>query len=432
MNDLDKKIVEYLNKIINGKQDYLDFKGTSAKYSTHRYHNYPATMIPQLPNLFINAVNKFQKINKIYDPFMGSGTTLVESRIKGINSVGVDLNPLAVLMSKVKTKIIDKKVLLSEWNKLDKMINETKHQFNMGKKNLEFPTFKNISYWFKDYVIIDLQIIKESIMNISNVDVKNFFLICFSETVRHVSNTRDNEFKMYRIAKNKLDEWNPDVFKYFRKVAKRNISYNNESPKMSGNIQTILGSSMNVPSIKDNSFDMLITSPPYGDSKTTVAYGQFSRTGLQWLDLDEIHSNDVPKLDSRLLGGKVKNKEIKKTGSKKLNNILGQLELIDKKRALEVSQFYEDLFNTLKEIKRVMKSDSYQFWVTSNRTVKGLSLTTNEIITELYHTLGVKKMAEFQRHIPNKRMPSKNSPTNKKGKRSSTMKSENIVMYKTE
>lgn len=431
MSSNETELIKYLNEKIDGEAEFLDFKGEDSKYSTHRYHNYPATMIPQIPKFFIEAVSKFQNIKSIYDPFMGSGTTLVESRLHGIDSTGVDLNPLAKLMSDVKTHLLDDSELKRTLDELYRNIEKNKSLFREGKLDLNIPTFKNIDYWFKDYVIIDLELIKDQIDSISNDALRKFFLISFSEAVRFVSNTRNNEFKMYRMAPDKLKDWNPDVIGKFMEITDRNIKYNDESGSMSGNVQTILGTSSNVPEIPDNHFDMLITSPPYGDSKTTVAYGQFSRASLQWLDLEELPANNVTKLDGMLLGGKVKYSDIEKTGSKKLDVLLNEIYDIDKKRALEVSQFYSDLTDTLKEIKRVMKPNSYQFWVTSNRTVKGIQLSTDEIITELYNNIGVVKVSEFSRNIPNKRMPSKNSPTNKKGKTVNTMNRENIVMYKT-
>ena len=192
----------------------------------------------------------------------------------------------------------------------------------------------------------------------------------------------------------------------------------------------VLGTSMQAP-FSDNSFDMLITSPPYGDSKTTVAYGQFSRTSLQWLDLKEMPADQVPKIDRKLLGGTLKDKNLRKTASPTLNKYIQFISEQDEKRALEVIQFYDDLYAVLRECYRVMKPKSYQIWVTANRTVKGIQLPTNTIITELYESLGVKKIGEFIRNIPNKRMPSKNSPTNEKGKKTSTMKQENITIYRT-
>jgi site-specific DNA-methyltransferase (cytosine-N4-specific) len=361
---------------------------------------------------------------------MGSGTTLVEGIRHGIDSTGIDLNPLAALMSRVKTKKLNQEKLFKYRQNIYSGIEEEKREVWRGTKELKVPNFKNIDYWYKPYVIKELQIIRDQIEDIKDVDYREFFLLAFSGTVRYVSNTRNGEFKMYRMAPKTLEKWEPDVIGKFKEILDKNIDLNGKlkEPKATANV--ILGTSMKT-DLPDNSFDMLITSPPYGDSRTTVAYGQFSRTSLQWLNLDEMPADEVPKIDRTLLGGTLKDKKIRETASPTLNKYVREIEQKDEKRALEVIQFYDDLYVVLKECYRVMKPDSYQVWVTANRTVKQIQLPTDVIISELYASLGVKKLAEFTRNIPNKRMPSKNSPTNKKGKKTATMKQENIVLYKT-
>lgn len=426
----DQQIINELENIIESKPNYLDFNGVDMNYSTHKYHDYPATMIPKLPDLFLNVITKYAEVKSLYDPFMGSGTTLVEGIRHGIDSTGIDLNPLAALMSRVKTKKLNQEKLCKYRQNIYSGIEEEKREVWRGTKELKVPNFKNIDYWYKPYVIKELQIIRDQIEDIKDVDYREFFLLAFSGTVRYVSNTRNGEFKMYRMAPKTLEKWEPDVIGKFKEILDKNIDLNGKlkEPKATANV--ILGTSMKT-DLPDNSFDMLITSPPYGDSRTTVAYGQFSRTSLQWLNLDEMPADEVPKIDRTLLGGTLKDKKIRETASPTLNKYVREIEQKDEKRALEVIQFYDDLYVVLKECYRVMKPDSYQVWVTANRTVKQIHLPTDVIISELYASLGVKKLAEFTRNIPNKRMPSKNSPTNKKGKKTATMKQENIVLYKT-
>ncbi|NVY96157.1 hypothetical protein HU830_03060 [Lactobacillus sp. DCY120] len=413
------------------KSHYFDFKDSNTKNLSHGYHSYPATMIPQLPKLFIETVSKYQNINTIFDPFMGSGTTLVESEAHNIDSTGVDLNPLSVLMTKVKTTYINEGKLEKYYKNLQSEIEEKYLEMNMGNLSITIPTFKNIDFWFKESVIIRLQIIKNSIYNIDDDKIRDFFWVSFSETVRFSSNSRNSEFKLYRMSEKSLDKWNPDVISKFYYFSDRNISHNKELKQFKARAVPILGSSMNLYMLKNNSMDLLITSPPYGDSRTTVAYGQFSRLSLQWLDLKDYDNNNISKIDSNLLGGKTsKSYSVPLFKSSALNNVLKEINAIDNKRCKEVSQFYSDLQITLKEISRVMKPNTYQFWVTANRTVKEIKIPTDIIISELFDTIGIKQVGSFERNIPNKRMPSKNSPTNKTGKTVSTMKKENIVIYK--
>ena len=289
-----------------------------------------------------------------------------------------------------------------------------------------------------------MQIIKETILKIKDKDIRDFFLVVFSETVRFVSNSRNNEFKLYRLDAKKLEEWNPNVFSEYKEYALRNIEGNKKFfEKVKSNKKIIKHiyneSSMNLSKIVSNEkFDLLITSPPYGDSKTTVAYGQFSRLSLQWLDLNtEIELNQ---LDNIMLGGKVEkeiqaNKILNRLQSKTLIEIYNKIKENDdfkEKRALEVVQFFSDIDVTLSEVSKVMKNNSYQYWVVANRMVKKVNIPMDEILIELFRKYNVKYIYRFYRNIPNKRMPKKNSPTNKKGEKVTTMNKEIILMFRKE
>ncbi|HYZ51186.1 MAG TPA: DNA methyltransferase, partial [Nitrososphaeraceae archaeon] len=86
--------------------DYLsgldwDAQHADTRYMTHGFHPYASKYIPQIP---FNLVSKLSSKNDlVLDNFMGSGTTLVECKLLGRNSIGVDINPLACLISKVKS-----------------------------------------------------------------------------------------------------------------------------------------------------------------------------------------------------------------------------------------------------------------------------------------------------------------------------------------
>ena len=265
-----------------------DFKEADTKEFTHCMHTYPAMMIPQVARRLIYLYGKNAKT--ILDPFMGSGTSLVEASLtKHIKEAyGFDLNPLAVLIAKVKTTPLDTNILENELNKI---INSKEHN--------GLPKFKNLDFWFKTEVIDKLATLKTAINKITNKDVKDFFQVVFSETVRNVSNTRKGEFKLYRMNKENIDKHNPDVFAEFTKIANKNISGMEEYTQSNNStkINYFLSSTMNQLPIKENSVDLLVTSPPYGDSKTTVAYGQFSRLALQWLDYDKANVLDKSLLE---------------------------------------------------------------------------------------------------------------------------------------
>lgn len=439
---IDQKIVGSLESKIEEDANHLDFIHENTKEYTHCYHGYPAMMIPHLARELIEVtLQNVEGIKNVLDPFMGSGTTLVEGMLQGLEVHGNDINPLSELMSKVKTQPYEPSFLSEE---IDTLLGEIASMYKIyiagDYKVSNYPTFDRIDFWFKESVIKELQLIKNIISETKDGILKMFFMAAFSETVRYVSNTRNNEFKLYRMSAEDLAEWNPDVVSTFKKFLKRNEKGNSEFYeellKVSNLTKPIItrGSSVNLAK-PNNSIDFLVTSPPYGDSQTTVAYGQYSRLSLQWLDLEIDESTKLNQLDNIMLGGKL-DRELEITqvlenlGSPALQSIYFSVKEKDLKRANQVLQFYFDLDKTLAEISRVMKKNSYQFWVVANRRVKGIELPTDEIIAELYRKYNVKEIKRFYRNISGKRMPSRNSPTNKKGKTVSTMNKEIILLLR--
>ena len=77
------------------------FNGAPTREYTHCYHDYPARMIPQIAAKLLSLFA--DKAALLFDPYCGTGTSLVEALVKGINAVGTDLNPLARLIAKAKT-----------------------------------------------------------------------------------------------------------------------------------------------------------------------------------------------------------------------------------------------------------------------------------------------------------------------------------------
>src|SRR4030066_1829444 len=78
--------------------EFRKYIGKQVSYATHGIHRYPAKFIPQIPRYCLESYSK--KGDDVLDPFMGSGTTLLESYIAGRNSYGIDIHPLAKLITK--------------------------------------------------------------------------------------------------------------------------------------------------------------------------------------------------------------------------------------------------------------------------------------------------------------------------------------------
>jgi len=104
-----------------------DFKDFTTQYLTHTFHSYPARFIPQIPLTFIKLFTTEKET--VLDPFCGCGTTLVEAFLNNRNSIGNDFNPLAALISKVKTTLIDE----SEFRYLNKKLAVMKRYLDLDE-----------------------------------------------------------------------------------------------------------------------------------------------------------------------------------------------------------------------------------------------------------------------------------------------------------
>ena len=136
------------------------------------------------------------------------------------------------------------------------------------------------------------------------VVIYKIFLLILSDVVRKVSLTKHSGFKLHRDKLKLSPSFKPNVFFEFEKIFNKNIllmeEFYNRSINNKTEILLIHGDSRKKQNIDENSIDFILTSPPYGDSKTTVAYGQFSRLSWQWIKND----SNIYSLDNDLLGGK--------------------------------------------------------------------------------------------------------------------------------
>lgn len=166
---------------------------------------------------------------------------------------------------------------------------------------------------------------------------------------------------------------------------------------------------------------MVVTSPPYGDSRTTVAYGQFSRWANEWFNFD-----NAKNLDKLLMGGKKATEEIFKTAS--IRDVLDEIDSLEHKRYLEVVSFLNDYYQSIENVAKSVRSGGTVCYVVGDRRVKGVQIPLDYFTAEMFEKFGFKHKITIVREIPNKRMPALTSPTNKAGAKVSTMSHEYIVI----
>ena len=404
------------------------FAKASTRELTHCYHDYPARMIPQIAGKLLDQYAGGAAL--LFDPYSGTGTSLVEGLVRGINGIGTDLNPLARLIARAK-------ICTPALEAVDREIEQFERSLGLFKRLTAYdppniPGIARLDFWFKPEIIEKLNRIKGFVEEIDDEDVRLFFQVAFSETVRESSNTRSGEFKLYRYDAERLERFNPEVYGIMSAKLNRNRNGLKQfrralrklEPRSRAEVydfDTVKG----VPSylVAPASVDVVVTSPPYGDSHTTVAYGQYSRLPAAWLGLDEADG-----IDRRLMGERLyKQTDFPCDGLKRAINLVAEA---DEKRAREVSAFYQDLYDSISHVAEIIRPRGYACYVVGNRKVKGVVLPTDLAICSFFQACGFEHVDTYHRSIPNKRMPLRNSPTNVSGATDDTMKQEHIVVMR--
>ncbi|MFP3190973.1 MAG: DNA methyltransferase [Thermoproteota archaeon] len=417
-----KRLTEFMgiNESVDTREDW-SFAGENTKYLTHGFHPYPARMMPLISKKVIETY-AVKEDDIILDPFCGSGTVLVESLIHNKDAIGFDINPLAVLIAKAKTTPIEPK-------KLHEKINEVIRNILLDKSNHPEPeSIPNLHYWFKPKVVSQLSKILYHIKNIDDEEMYNFFATAFSYTVWKVSNARKSEYKLYRMDVNELDKWNPDVLSIFKAILFDNLKGMEEFYKTMQEKKakaTIYLRDFRMSDVEDE-VTIVLTSPPYGDSRTTVAYEQFSKYSALWLGFKEILN-----MEAKAIGGVRKVGKVEKLGSKTLEEVFKKVYEKDPERGWDLYTYFYDMDVSIQKIvKALKKGRSYVIFVIGSRTIRRIKIPTDRILIEMAekHNLQYEKI--IYRKIPSKRLPWKNAPENVPGIKGETIGSEFIIIWK--
>lgn len=436
-----------MNSLTTSNTTDWTFKEISTSQYTHGFHQYPARMHPEIATRLIEKYSANSK-TVILDPFMGSGGVLVESMLHGNNSIGIDLNPFAVLLSKVKTTPLNPK-------KLEKTLADIQNITNTDyKNNITFqntPEKLDLSFWYPKDPIKKLPILKNAINQIKEKSIREFFLICFSFTTRRTSFQKNSAYKIYRMKPEMRAEFEPDTFKKFSDICKKNIEnmndFNKELKKQKSKAFTILGDSRDIGKqfskipgeiLDDGKAHLVVTSPPYGDHGTTVAYGQFSKHPGLWLDLKE--KEELLSVDLNGLGGR-KIKDSSELESPILDKLLKKIKKKDAEavkktnlsdRAGDVYAFFYDLDSCLEQLSLNLKQGKSNLcFVVANRMVRREKVQLDEILIEIAKKWDIKKDGDIiYRTIANKATATKNAPENISNKKGDTMNQESIVLLK--
>lgn len=402
--------------------------------------NYPAMMVPSVQEPIIEKLScALNKNVSLLDPFMGASNTLVTGMKYGMNVFGQDINPLSILLSQVKTSFYQNEELIDAEIRVISTINsDTSDAIEIS--------FINIDKWFTKDIQVELSKIYRAIRREPNQKIRKFFWVALAETIRLTSNDRTSTFKMHMRPIEEINSRQISAIKTFTSVSKKNIKNISDyisvliqnghikKGKYVKNIDVVWGDTNSEIKTK-KTFNLLVTSPPYGDNQTTVTYGQFSYLPLQWIPVEDIDDSiaidylkTAQSIDNKSLGGQVKESinEIEERvfeKSKTLKKFITQFKDTERKKAEKVTRFINDLDNSIDKMLPRMRKDSFLVWTIGNRNVNKQVVQNDLILKELFTHKGISLFTDLEREILSKRMPGRNNFSN-------MMSKEKIIIFK--
>lgn len=402
--------------------------------------NYPAMMVPSVQEPIIKRLSEaFDKNVSLLDPFMGASNTLVTGMKYGMNVFGQDINPLSILLSQVKTSIYQNEELTDAEQRVISTI-------KFDTSEVIEVSFTNIDKWFTKHAQIELSKIHRAIRTEPNLKIRKFFWVALGETIRLTSNDRTSTFKMHMRPIEEINARQVSALKTFAAVSKKNIK--NISDYLSVLVQNdhvkkgkyvkntdVVWGDTNSGIKTKKTFNLLVTSPPYGDNQTTVTYGQFSYLPLQWIPIEDIdcaitidYLKTAQSIDNKSLGGHIKDdiNEVEKKvfeKSKTLKRFINQFKDAERKKAEKVTRFINDLDNSIDKMLPKMNKDSFLVWTIGNRNVNKQVVQNDRILEDLFKHKGISLFTDLEREISSKRMPGRNNFSN-------MMSKEKILIFK--
>jgi site-specific DNA-methyltransferase (cytosine-N4-specific) len=372
----------------------LGINDNAKEYMVYDFHPYFASFSARMPRFFLTRLTS--EDDTVLDPFCGSGTTLVEAMLANRNSVGIDVNPLACLIAKVKTTPISDKTLSNSLIVLKEIkgaINSLYGQLTFADNisvtiKPDIPDFQNRNYWFNPHVLKELGIIKSRINTIENRDLREFCLVAFSSIIVKVSN-QQHETRYKRIKKNVKPF---DTYSVFEKKIYEMIDYMRKFNKhtFNHNCSVFCEDLRFSTSVGDEQVDLIVTSPPYLNAWD---YNLYQRFRFFWLGFDP------RKLRNLEIGAHLKHSYIQDS----------------------VERYSDDMRMCLQQMYRILKRSAYCCIVIGEAFVRGKRIDVGKIIKEISVDLGFEHQKTYTREVLGPHFSQQRSANNK---------TENVIVFR--
>lgn len=408
---LEEKKLLYVGELpidINtNKEEVFVIKNNGLCNFTHKFHRFPGKFIPHIPRwAIIKHLDSKQK-KVVLDPFCGSGTTLVESILFGHDAYGIDIDPIARLVSRVKTTPINKSVL-------DKCVKNVKSEIKSRKDGIFKPTIATLNHWFTDQAVKDISVIRDVIEEYKDKpQLYDFLMVCFLSIIRRASNADNQTQKTYV---SHTYEKTPEPAKPLFQTTLVNYS-----KRLKGFIDSLTNDAKSfLPELNDSrefgsswssqglpKVDLAITSPPYVKSVDYV-YNQMAE--YFWIG-DLFGMENQPKQNEykkNYIGTtkvfKSEYAEYQQTGISSVDTLSSRVYEKSPKHAFIVYKYFVDMIQHFKEMQNILSDDAHYVMVVGDSLVSDEPVMVHKLIQDCVREVGYEVDGIFGYEIRNRHM----------------------------
>ena len=366
--------------------------GVQKEQKMHRIHAYPAKFPAFITTKALEYVKQSDGFcpERIADIFCGCGTTAFEAKRNSIDFWGCDINPVATLIAKAKSRKYQVGRLEKYYKTILKVYNES------PSKNIYEYAPDRLKYWYYSEQYNDLAHLKDIILTVvpENSDYRLFFLCGFSNILKPTSKWLTKSIKP-QVDPNKVPAKVIDAFKeQFKNMLTANEEIDDLSDAKSDIVTgNFLNDSWNIPNV-----DMIITSPPY---VTSYEYADLHQLSSLWLgyvdDYKELRDGTIGSLHHDYNF----NRELKRlnsTGLKIVSLLLDQ----HKSKARSVAKYFLDMQRVAQKSFSILNNKGTALFIIGNTEYKNVRIDNARHLAESLHDAGFIKISVTKRKISNK------------------------------